>query len=126
MPSLGNVATASAFADLRMERVRVAFETLTYCFLAIFFVIQIVEAVYAITHVAEFAVREAITVQFQALRFGAVAWLTLTRRVVRRHLGTTKRQSCKQLLTRVGINFAYPFSFLMRPERTSLADGVDA
>lgn len=62
-------------ADLRPERVRVPLEAVLDRPLPVLLVLDVVEAVHAVAQVAELAVREAVAVQLQALRLGAVARL---------------------------------------------------
>jgi hypothetical protein len=62
-------------ADLRPEGVRVPLQTRLDRPLPVVLVLQVVEAVHAVAHVAELAVGEAVAVQLQALALGAVARL---------------------------------------------------
>lgn len=62
-------------ADLRPEGVRVALQACLDGPIPVILVVEVVEAVHAVAHVAEFPVGEAVAVQLQALRLGAVAGL---------------------------------------------------
>lgn len=73
-------------ADFRPERVRIALQTRFDRPLAVVFVLQIVEAIHAVAHVAELAVGETIAIQLQTLRLGAIARLPGTH-PVRLHVG---------------------------------------
>lgn len=62
--------------DFRPEGVGIPLQTIFYRPLPVLLVVEVIEAVHAVAHVAEFAVGEAVAVKFEALRFGAVAGLS--------------------------------------------------
>lgn len=60
------------FADFRPKSVRISLQTSLYSSVAVFFILQIVETIHTITHVAKFTVGKAVAVKLQTLRFRAV------------------------------------------------------
>ena len=61
---------------LGLERVRIPIQALFDLFLTFLFVLQVVETVVAVAVEAKLSIGEAVAVQFQALRLGAVARLS--------------------------------------------------
>ena len=90
MPSLRDVTRDPSLSDLGLEGVRVPLETLLHRLLSLLLVIPVVAAVAAVAVFAELTVREAVTVQLEALRLGAVARLPLARQVLRQDRGDTR------------------------------------
>ena len=72
----GGICSILGLSDLPPERVRIPHETILNGSLAMLLVFQIIEAVHAIALVAELSVGEAVAVELQALRLGAIAWLS--------------------------------------------------
>lgn len=61
-------------SNLRMERVWISLQTQSDGESSLVFVVEVVVTLKAVAVGAEFTVCEAITVELEALRFGAVAW----------------------------------------------------
>lgn len=62
--------------DLGPESVRISHQTILDSPLSVLLVVDIIEAIHAVAHVAELSVRETIAVQLEALALGAVARLS--------------------------------------------------
>ena len=82
MPALRDIARDPALSDLRLEGVRIAFQTLSHRFLPLLLVFQVVVAVVAIAIFAKFTIGKAVAIQLQALGFRTVTGFPLSGQVL--------------------------------------------
>lgn len=71
-----NIGREALAIEYLLKCMWISFEANFYCFLAFVFLFKCVEALFAIAILTEFPAGEAVAIQFQALRFGAVAMLS--------------------------------------------------